>query len=170
MHISDMVEELTTFAAWRDAQKSFGCSSKLDVYADWVVAPCGRHRESDCLSESNFAVALKTLGGESDTVAVLRFGHWAVGWSEIIVAHPSHGAAVAEMTAALDGYPVLDDTDFSEREQQAADDVWKGCFNNSERLEYIRKHRSQFEFHCLSDMLDCVRGNYFAGYASELLG
>jgi hypothetical protein len=38
-----------------------------------------------------------------------------------------------------------------------------------ERIAYIRKHRSEFEFADLRDMLSCVRGNYFAGYASELI-
>lgn len=38
-----------------------------------------------------------------------------------------------------------------------------------ERVEYIRKHRSQFEFRDFADMLGCVRGKYFAGYASELI-
>jgi hypothetical protein len=63
----------------------------------------------------------------------------------------------------------LDESDFSEVEQEEANETWRNCYDVSERVKYIREHRSQFEFHDLGDMLGCVRGNYFAGYASELL-
>jgi hypothetical protein len=143
-----------------------------DSIAQWLVLPCGRNRDSECFDESNFAVAVKMLGGEGENVQIHRFGHWACGWYELIVVRPdTDQAKIAHgIEESLENYPLLDDDDFSEREQVAADETWKNCFRPSERLEYVRKHRSQFEFHTFADLLGCIRGNYFAGYASELLG
>lgn len=140
---------------------------------DWLVAPVSHNRDSEPLSESNFAVFLKALGGESDNVQVHRFGHWGPGWFEIILINPNCADLVKQaedMETALADYPVLDEMDFSEREQNEADEIWRNCFKPQERIAYIRKHRSQFEFNGLTDMLGCVRGNYFSGYASELIG
>jgi len=69
--------------------------------------------------------------------------------------------------ASVSGRPMSDD-ELREYEQEAADETWRNCYSPSERVAYIREHRSQFEFHTLADMLGCVRGHYFAGYASEL--
>ena len=43
-----------------------------------------QNRDSDCLTRSNFRMALKRLGGESDSVVFHRFGHWACGWWEAL--------------------------------------------------------------------------------------
>jgi len=112
------------------------------------------------------------MGGESEDVQIHRFGHWANGWFEIVLVNPDKPELVKlaqELEDSLENYPVLDENDFSEREHEAANETWKNCYREKGRIEYIRKHRSQFEFSSLSDMLGCVRGNYFAGYASELI-
>lgn len=64
---------------------------------------------------------------------------------------------------------VLDEEDYSAREHESANQLWLDCYSPSKRIEYIRKHRNQFNFAAFSDLLKCVRGEYFAGYASELL-
>jgi hypothetical protein len=89
----------------------------------------GRHRDSDILSNSNFDCALRELGGESETVIIARAGHWAVGWVESILIHESDSKALQaadEMAAALSDYPVLDESDFSEREFEAVLEYWDG--------------------------------------------
>lgn len=81
----------------------------------------GRHRDSDLLQESNFESALERLGGESETVIVARAGHWAVGWVESILVHESNKKALKilnQILVDLDNYPVLDESDFSERESE----------------------------------------------------
>lgn len=148
---------------------------------DWLVVPCSRNRDSECVDESNFATALKcfekcTLSdeaqdkGESDH-EVHRFGHWGPGWYELIIVRPgSKTAKEAEgIEAALTDYPILDDSDLSEREMNAANEVWEHCYSQKQRIEYMRDYSEQFEFHSFADMLGCARGKYFAGYASELL-
>lgn len=132
----------------------------------------GQHRDSDALTRSNFQCALEAVGGEGDTVRVVREGHWAVGWVEWIAIHESDAKSLEqadEIVAALSDYPVVNDDHFSETEAEEANETWRECYGPQDRITYIREHREQFEFHSLADMLGCVRGEYFAGYASELL-
>ena len=138
---------------------------------EWLVCPCFRNRDSNCLDESNFACALEILEGESETVEVHRFGHWASGWFEIILIDPASPAAKVgeEIEASLEDYVILNEDHFSELEHEEAQRVWEQCYSNKERLEYIRRHIGQFSFRSFAIMLGCVRGNYFCGSASELL-
>jgi len=143
-----------------------------------------RNRDSGCLTESNFAKGLEAIGGESmgeaadddgepeSLVQVVREGHWACGWIEWIAIHQDATEALRkadEIAGALESYPVLDESDFSEREQVEAEQVWKNCYNEKERIEYIRKYRGQFDFLDFAELLSNVRGKYFSGYASELI-
>lgn len=139
-------------------------------YREWLGV-IGRHRDSDALERSNFRVALEMLGGESDEVRVERCGHWAVGWIEEAYVRPGSKAAkiAEEIEAALANYPVLSDEDFSAEEHDEAGQVWWNCYRWPERVKYIRENRRQFEFHDWQDMLACVRGEHFAGWACELL-
>lgn len=100
----------------------------------------GQHRDSDALSRSNFTCALQALGGESDTVVVVREGHWAVGWVEWIAIHESDAAALQaadETTAALADYPVVDDMHWSELEYDEACDYW-ASLPVRDRVEFCR--------------------------------
>lgn len=138
---------------------------------DWLVG-LGHNRDSNDLEESNFEVFLHGLGGESDTVAVERFGHWGCGWIEVVLIKP--GAedkieAAEEMLAALEDYPVLDDGDFCEREHAHAERVWESRYDNKERVAYMRKHRTEFDFYEYKQMLACARGKSFRGDAASLL-
>jgi hypothetical protein len=129
-----------------------------------------RTRDSDVLTESNWDKALEALGGESDTVIIHRFGHWAVGWIEYLCVRS--GSAAAEIAEDIDNaladYPVLDESDFCERESDAADKLWADWPVNW-RIDYIRKNRNQFDFQDFRDLLACARGQYFGGCASDLL-
>lgn len=93
----------------------------------WLVAPVIQTRDSGPLDQSNFACFLAAVGGESETVEVHRFGHWGPGWYEIIIIDPESPAVreAEECEGALSDYPVLDDTDYSEREYNAAAECWQ---------------------------------------------
>lgn len=156
---------------WTMPEHYFG-ASWVNHYSSGV----GRSRDSDCLEESNFHAMLAALGGESDLVTVVRESHWAVGWVEWIAIEADGSSESDEalqiadaQKARLADYPVLDESDWSEREEEAANEVWTNCYDWHARIEYIRAHRSQFDFRDYRDLLGCVRGQYFAGYASELL-
>lgn len=132
----------------------------------------GQHRDSDCLARSNFRVAWKAISEVSERAQIVSENHWAVGWVEWIAIPADDYAALKvadECMAAVDNYPVLNDTDHSELEQEEANEVWASCYSPKERIEYMRKFRNQFEFHNLADALGCARGKYFAGWASELI-
>lgn len=107
----------------------------------WLVLPCGRNRDSDALSESNFSAALESLGGESETVEVHRFGHWACGWFEIIIVDPNSPAAeiAQDIDNSLADYPILDESDYSEREWERAGSYWEQC-SISERVEWCQRY------------------------------
>ena len=88
----------------------------------WVVVPgIGRNRDSEILQESNFDAALELLGGESKNVEIVRFGHWGCGWFELIRVNPKSLSKIQvamQIQIDLDHYPVLDECDFSERENE----------------------------------------------------
>lgn len=107
---------------------------------DWLLI-AGRTRDSDALAESNFAAVLRTLGGESETVEVLRFHHWACGWVEEIAVHPSRRAEVEAIAERLEDYPVLDEDDFSAREDAEA---WEGWLSFAAR-DFARHLQHQYD-------------------------
>lgn len=154
----------------------------------------GQHCDSDCLTRANFDAGLKAVRAvmskdsvplpvtdskhlfreptDESTVQTVRENHWAVGWVEWIAIHESDTAALQcadKIMDKLDDYPVVDENLWSEYEQTEAEKVWRDCYQPKERAEYVRKHRDQFEFQDFADMLNCIRGKYFAGYAGELL-
>lgn len=135
-----------------------------------LLVVLSRNRDSDLLDQSNWEVAIKRLK-DSENVEIVRFGHWACGWIEYLcVTEGTKEANVGEeIEEQLDNYPILDEEHFSELEQKEANEVWVNCFNNQERLEYIRNNKDQFYFHDMVDLMRCVRGKYFCGYSSELI-
>lgn len=135
----------------------------------------GRHRGSDCLAESNFVCGLKALGGEQgEKVMVIRETHWAVGWVEWSAIHKDESALLQQaddILKKLDGYPVVDEEDLSEREQEVADTIWRDCFTQEGRIKALRQGDYGLKDASLSgiaSLLAVARGEYFPGYASEL--
>ncbi|OAF09190.1 hypothetical protein AYJ54_00080 [Bradyrhizobium centrolobii] len=53
--------------------------------------------------------------------------------------------------------------------QERAHEIWIWCFSPRERIDYIRKNRSQFEFHSYGHLVDVVRGRCFNGCALKLI-
>jgi hypothetical protein len=88
----------------------------------------GQHRDSDTLTRSNHRSILKALGGESDTVRVIRDSHFAVGWVEAIYIHESDTKALAiarEIADSLEDYPVVNEDDWSELQCNEACEYWQ---------------------------------------------
>ena len=84
---------------------------------------------------------LTALGGESETIIVVRESHWAVGWVEWIAIHESDTAALAkadEHCGRLENYPVLDEEDWSRREYEAQCETWENAGLQG-RMEYCRR-------------------------------
>jgi hypothetical protein len=108
--------------------ESFVASTEGAPYnGEWYVF-LGRHRDMSVLQESNFQRGLELIGGESETVMIVREGHWGFGWIEWIAIHESDHAALAEadeILCALEDYPVLDDMHYSNMEWEAIGEYWE---------------------------------------------
>lgn len=88
----------------------------------------GQHRDSDSLTRSNFICGLEAIGGESETVKVIREHHWAVGWVEWIAIHKTDGAALREadqIVSALSDYPVVNEDHWGELQWDTACEYWE---------------------------------------------
>jgi len=124
--------------------------TRPDSFADWSDIPRseyyvlgGQHRDSDTLTRSNHRSILRRLGGESDTVLVLRDNHWAVGWVEAIYIHELDTTALAiaeRISEQLEDHPVVDENDWSELEYETASEYW-ATMSVSNRLDYCQRYR-----------------------------
>ncbi len=126
---------MQTFAEYKAKAEAFG--SMLKGRDEWFVSDISRHRESKIIDESNFDAALKVLKGESETLEIVRFGHWAVGWIEHLFIHPSRKTELESLEEKLDNYPILDEDDFRGREDAATFEAWVsyGCKEFAELLQ-----------------------------------
>lgn len=91
-------------------------------YSDYYVI-FGHHRDSDMLQESNYDTILELL--KPYDIEVISFGSWLVGWTEDIMIHEDNLTTEARNTIQsiyedLEGYPVLDESDYSSREYDYA--------------------------------------------------
>jgi hypothetical protein len=131
------------FLEWDDvelaAQELAGNHREFDCFAWWTrPADDGKwavvythHRDSGLLDQSNAAAIERALrpfmeGDEADVVGE-RHSHWGVGWVEgyaIRVFGPDGQITPAfrrfcELRAKLADYPILDESDYSQREYEA---------------------------------------------------
>jgi hypothetical protein len=160
---------------------NFGWFGDNDMFVTWALGPVIEHRDSDVLDRAN-AKALRNYLAEFPEIEgdwkITSCNHWAVGHvdhlSYRVVDGDGKPTRIARIVKAWfeylrDVHPVADEDLLSETENEEANRVWAECYSPEERIKYIRRYRSQFDFNNLSDMIGCVRGKYFAGYASELV-
>lgn len=99
-----------------------------------------QNRDSDALSRSNFICALEAVGGESETVVVVRESHWAVGWVEWIGIHESDTKALeiaSDIVDKLNDYPVVNEDHWSNLEFEEVCEFWERL-SVRERAEYCK--------------------------------
>lgn len=120
--ISDQVIEQAL-----ERPESFGYSGDLDLFNTWGLCGPSQHRDSDILTESNYATIVEDLEDRfPDDVEVVSANHWAVGWVEQLAVRvlgddgkPTEAfEAVYEWNEALKNYPIADESDFSRREYE----------------------------------------------------
>jgi hypothetical protein len=117
-----------------------------EVPSNNLLVLLSRNRDSELLTESNWHTVLKTLGGESDSVQVIRHGHWACGWIEYLMidSNDKEKIELAEsIEKALEGYPVWDEEDFSNREYEAAASYWESE-SIAERVRIIQRYGKHY--------------------------
>lgn len=104
------------------------------------------NRDSDLLTESNWYTAEKLFkdefGGEcseegEETWFIARFNHWACGWLEMLFVPIAGKPEIIEfannMALRLEDYPILDDDDYYQRENDAIWDYWKSLSYTEKR-------------------------------------
>ena len=124
-------------SAWDSARNYVG--TPLNTLAEWSVVMT-RTRDSDFLTQHNWDEAVTLLGGESEAVAIHRFGHWACGWWEALCVKGSKVAVGEEIAKCLEVYPILNEDKFSEKEYDAAQEYWAGL-SIRERVELCQEAR-----------------------------
>ena len=137
MEAIEFGRELQTFKDFRPTQFDMrGMGS--EGQEDWRVLPTSITRDSDVLSESNFETAQKILDDAEVEYEVHRFGHWGPGWFEIIVVEPTEKGLTqaGQIASSLESYPILDESDLSERETEASLENWEN-WGRSETLDRI---------------------------------
>lgn len=131
-------------------------------YSDYYVGP-SRSRDSGILAESNFEVAWTMLGGkETPSVIITRSSHWLCGWVEQILVHKRAQAKVKilnDIALSMEKYPVLDDSDYYEREREGLEDLFKG--NESDFVSILAgllgiEDPTPNQFKKLSNIVHCV--------------
>jgi hypothetical protein len=113
-----------------------------------------RNRDSSILENTNFDGILADLGGESDTVEVVRHRHWACGWIEYIVVSQESPAELLDqcvaIVQALDAYPIFNEDRYGEAQTEAIDRYWSElsirervtyCADNGESI-FAARHDS----------------------------
>lgn len=114
------MEQYSKFAPTGVDPKGLG----LEDRQDWYVAPCSITRDSGLRDESNFKTLVKILeeaDPEGEDYEIHRFGHWGPGWFEIILVRPDTKCyeEAESCECALADYPLLNDSDYSERQYDA---------------------------------------------------
>jgi len=170
-----------TVKEWSHPQNYMGAT-----WEGWYSAGFGQSRDSDALEASNFQTAydaLKPLANQLSvethdipgalddecSVQIVRESHWAVGWVEWIAIHSSNTVALEkarELCKRANDYPILDEDDFSRREDEDCEQVWSKCFDPSERVHYFRTH--SYTANSFVDLLQAIRaGSWY--HAANML-
>jgi hypothetical protein len=119
-----------------------------EVWPAYYSSGCGQSRDSDALERSNFACMLKAIGGESETVHVVRESHWAVGWVEWIAIHQDDEKALQladEVQAGLEDYPAVNEDHWSELEWNEAADYWDSL-SPREKVRMAMDERARYHW------------------------
>jgi len=108
----------------------------------YVIA--SRTRDSSLLEESNFESILKDLGGESDSVDVIRHGHWACGWVKYLIVKRDAETKLldrcVDIVRDLADYPVYDENEYRNRQYEAICSYWEAA-NLRERVELCQESK-----------------------------
>lgn len=105
-----------------EARKIPGFATSDERLSDgWMIATIGTtHRDADTLTECNHDVLVDMLaevdpdGSSHDTI---RASHWGVGWVRHIIVDPANEAVlrvIGEAGCALEEYPILSESAYSE--------------------------------------------------------
>lgn len=101
--------------------------SELDSF---YIGPCTQQRDSNTLERCNFEAMTEAVlnVAQHEETEVHRFGHWACGWYEMLLIHPTDTEALkiaSRLSASLEQYGSLDDDKLSAMELDEACKTWE---------------------------------------------
>ncbi len=107
---------------------------------NWLVCDISVNRDSNVLAQANWKALSKILAKFNGDYEVLRFGHWACGWFEIVVIKPDSKCQeeVEKIEKAISDYPVICDITYSQMESEEISSIWSGL-SISERINLCNK-------------------------------
>lgn len=148
-----------------DPHARIECVTDGDDREEWLIAPVSRTRDSGTLDNSNYESALKLFETEcsANDFEEHRFGHWGIGWFELILVRPYSSAEerARQIEWALEDYPVLDEIDHAAREHEAAMEAWDNYASNEFRDHIIKTFKPTDEM--IDDDLDCAANPHRPG-------
>jgi hypothetical protein len=105
---------------WK-ADRDYGGEDMSDYYILY-----GTNRDADLLTQTNFNEIEKDFDGK-EGVEAHRFGHWAVGWTELILVHKDSPflKEADEVAKSLQDYPVYDEGAYSEAQVNQVKEDWE---------------------------------------------
>jgi len=112
----------TTLPKWQWPEAYSGKS-----WEGWHIAPCSINRDSTPLELSNWQAMCEDIP-ESDTVRIVREGHFLCGWVEWLAIRMDDEQALRradDIARALEDYPVLDEEKLSSMEFDAYLEAWE---------------------------------------------
>ncbi len=163
--MSDLLDELLEYTPlhlnrWKTPDDYLGPD-----YFDYFAAPCTVHRDSDVLARANWEAQLKLIPIDGERVMEVCASHWAVGWVFWLAIHKDNAAMLKiadNLAAALEDYPVVDDSLYSQMEWDENEEDWKHL-SVKERLAMYRRYG--FSGGDLAGLLRAIlRGNWSAAY------
>lgn len=145
--VDDQVEEgryvPSHLRRWRDpneARTGLVRYAGEDLSDEYVFLT--KTRDISLLDESNWEAAVARLQGVEGWT-IRHFTHWGHGWFDQIFIKAGAEEALRlcdGMAAKLADYPVLDESDYSQRQWDQAAELWDECCSLRERVRLIQKY------------------------------
>lgn len=108
----------------------------------------GRTRDANLLEASNYDVAcaqLQALDPDGRYVEIHHFRHWACGWIDALTVRVDAPAALLAaadtLLAQLADYPILDESDYCDRESAEMARIWGGMDRRDRIAAYLEHQR-----------------------------
>lgn len=144
----DLSHNMPTFSTSRPSQfdQTWATASTSEVDRDdWIVAPCLITRDSPPLEISNWETMQAILDDAGIEYEIHRHAHWGPGWIEICIVEPTEvGIKTLEsIIGTLANYPVLNEDDLAEREDEDAIASWSAYG----QYDFVRWLANEFDLH-----------------------
>ena len=122
--------EILAPRAWTRPDSYIAFDDSANPVGHYVIA--AQHRDSDVLERSNFECIkrdMSELPGSDNWLYTFSASHWAVGWVEYLIlrndAPETALGMAAEIVAALEDYPVYDESHYSDLEYTEICEAWE---------------------------------------------